>query len=893
MPDSPISEEAEIKPVDAQPQPVYLKDYQPPAFRVTHTELKFDLAPSATRVSAVLHMERHPDSAPDRPLELDGERLSLRRIAIDGQELQAGEYRVDTETLTIAEPPARFRLETEVDIDPASNTALEGLYLSNGMFCTQCEAEGFRRITYYPDRPDVMATFSTTVIGDAATLPVLLSNGNPVERGELPDGRHFVTWEDPHPKPSYLFALVAGDLKHVEDRFTTLSGREVTLQIWVEPENLDKTEHAMRSLKSAMTWDEQTYGREYDLDRFMIVAVNDFNMGAMENKGLNIFNSAAVLTHPQTATDAAFQRVEGIVAHEYFHNWSGNRVTCRDWFQLSLKEGFTVFRDQSFSADVNSAPVKRIEDVSFFRTAQFAEDAGPTAHPVRPDHYIEIGNFYTLTIYEKGAEIVRMLRNLLGWETFRAGSDLYFSRFDGQAVTIEDFVACMAEVSAIDLGQFMRWYSQSGTPEIDAHGEYDYANSEYRLTLRQRTPATPGQPDKLPLHIPVRVGLVGTKSGDDLELTLEGERLGKECVLHLREDEQTFVFTDLAEAPVPSLLRGFSAPVKLRFPYGREDLAFLLQHDADGFNRWDAGQRLTMLALDDLIAAHRNGVEKVMDARVTEAFRGLLAGSADDKAVLAEMLTLPSEAYIAEQQPTVDVDAIHAARDFVKRSLATALRDEFLALYRDNQSDAEYAPSAEQIAGRSLKNVALSYLMSIEDDEAVELAREQFEAARNMTDVRAALTLLVHSSRGDIADPALRAFGEKWAHDPLVMDQWFSVQVTRPQSDAIERVKYLMSHPAFSLKNPNRVRALIGAFAGQNPVNFHRLDGQGYKLLADVVIELNRLNPEIAARIITPLTRWQRYDEQRQALMKAELERIQAEELSPNVYEVVEKALAV
>ncbi|MCP1367608.1 aminopeptidase N, partial [Halomonas sp. BBD48] len=444
-----------------------------------------------------------------------------------------------------------------VVIDPQANTALEGLYLSNGMFCTQCEAEGFRRITYYLDRPDVMATFSTTVIGDRERLPVLLSNGNPVERGELPNGKHFVTWEDPHPKPSYLFALVAGQLEKVEDRFTTMSGRDVTLQLWVEPENLDKTEHAMRSLKASMTWDEETYGREYDLDLFMIVAVNDFNMGAMENKGLNIFNSAAVLTHPQTATDAAFQRVEGVVAHEYFHNWSGNRVTCRDWFQLSLKEGFTVFRDQSFSADVNSAPVKRIEDVSFLRTAQFAEDAGPTAHPVRPDHYIEISNFYTLTIYEKGSEIVRMLRNLLGWDTFRKGSDLYFERFDGQAVTIEDFVGCMAEVSGLDLGQFMRWYSQAGTPEIDAYGEYDYASAEYRLTMRQRTPATPGQPDKQPLHIPVRVGLVGTKSGEDLTLTLETpdgkEDLGKDGVLHLREDEQTFVFTDVAEAPVPSL----------------------------------------------------------------------------------------------------------------------------------------------------------------------------------------------------------------------------------------------------------------------------------------------------------------------------------------------------
>ncbi|GHA95958.1 aminopeptidase N [Modicisalibacter luteus] len=896
MSDTRVSEQAEIKPVDAQPQPVYLKDYRPPAYRVTHTELKFDLSATDTQVHAALHLERHPDSEPGLPLTLHGEKLSLKHIAIDGQELQEGEYQVDDATLTIPEAPDRLRLETVVVIDPQANTALEGLYLSNGMFCTQCEAEGFRRITYYLDRPDVMATFSTTVIGDREQLPVLLSNGNPVERGELPNGKHFVTWEDPHPKPSYLFALVAGQLEKVEDHFTTMSGRDVTLQLWVESENLDKTEHAMRSLKASMKWDEETYGREYDLDLFMIVAVNDFNMGAMENKGLNIFNSAAVLTHPQTATDGAFQRVEGVVAHEYFHNWSGNRVTCRDWFQLSLKEGFTVFRDQSFSADVNSAPVKRIQDVSFLRTAQFAEDAGPTAHPVRPDHYIEISNFYTLTIYEKGSEIVRMLRNLLGWDTFRKGSDLYFERFDGQAVTIEDFVGCMAEVSGLDLDQFMRWYSQAGTPEIDAHGEYDYANGEYRLTLRQRTPATPGQPDKQPLHIPVRVGLVGTKSGEDLTLTLEGpegkENLGKDGVLHLREDEQTFVFTNVAEAPVPSLLRGFSAPVKLRFPYGREDLAFLLQNDSDGFNRWDAGQRLAMLALDDLIAAHRNGVEKVMDPRVTEAFRSLLNEPSDDKAVLAEMLTLPSEAYIAEQQPMVDVDAIHAARNFVKQWLAVSLRDEFLSLYRANQSDAPYAPDAEQIAQRSLKNVALSYLMSIEDEEGVELARQQFEAQHNMTDVRAALTLLVHSSRGDIADPALRAFGEKWAHDPLVMDQWFSVQVTRPQSDALDRVKYLMDHPAFSLKNPNRVRALIGAFVGQNRVNFHRLDGEGYKLLSDVVIELNRLNPEIAARIITPLTRWQRFDEQRQALMKAELERIRAEDLSPNVYEVVEKALA-
>lgn len=875
----------------SDPQPVYLSDYQPPAYRVTHTELTFDLDPAATRVKARLLMERNDEVSDQTPLVLNGEHLALISLAIDGTPLTNADYQLDDKSLCIPKVPASFSLESEVEIAPSTNTALEGLYQSSGTYCTQCEAEGFRRITFYPDRPDVMATFTVTVIGDQEREPVLLANGNPVDSGKLENGRHFATWEDPHPKPCYLFALVAGNLHKVEDHFSTMSGRDVTLQVWVEKENLDKTEHAMASLKRSMGWDEQTYGREYDLDLFMIVAVSDFNMGAMENKGLNIFNSAAVLTHPHTATDATFQNVEGIVAHEYFHNWSGNRVTCRDWFQLSLKEGFTVFRDQCFSADTNSAPVKRIQDVSFFRTAQFAEDAGPTAHPVRPDHFIEITNFYTLTIYEKGAEVVRMLCNLVGWENFRRGADQYFERFDGQAVTIEDFVGCMADTSGEDLSQFMRWYAQAGTPEIDAHGEYDYVKSEYHLTLRQRTPATPGQATKQPLHIPVRMGLVGTKSGQDLTLTLEGETLGKDAVIHLRDNEHTFVFTDVAEAPVPSLLRDFSAPVKLHFPYSREELAFLLTHDSDGFNRWDAGQRLAMLALDDLIAAHRNGVEKVMDARVIEAFRTLLTGPASDKAVLAEMLTLPSEAYIAEQQPIVDVDAIHAAREFVRQSLALALRDEFVATFEANRSDEPYAPTPEQIAQRSLKNIALSYLMSIEDEQAIAFCQAQFAADHNMTDVRHVLTLLVHSDRDDLSSPALKAFGEKWAHDPLVMDQWFTIQVTRPQSDVLERVQFLMQHPAFSIKNPNKVRALIGAFA-QNRVNFHRLDGQGYALLADVVIELNRLNPEIAARLITPLTRWQRFDETRQSLMRAQLERIKKEPLSSNVYEVVEKALA-
>lgn len=882
----------------SQPAAIHLDDYQAPAWRILSTRLTFDLAPSATRVTAVLTLEANPDAAVGSdatpPLVLNGEHLTLESVRVDGRALASDEYKVDETHLTLAALPASCELETVVLIDPAANTALEGLYVSSGMFCTQCEAEGFRRITYYPDRPDVMSVFTTTVIADKANYPILLSNGNPVERGELDGGRHFVTWQDPHLKPCYLFALVAGDLVKHADSFTTMSGRDVALEIWVEPENLDKTQHAMNSLKASMKWDEEVYGREYDLDIFMIVAVNDFNMGAMENKGLNIFNSACVLANPDTTTDAAFQRVEGVVAHEYFHNWSGNRVTCRDWFQLSLKEGFTVYRDQTFSADMNSAPVKRIEDVAMLRTAQFAEDAGPTAHPVRPASYIEISNFYTLTIYEKGSEVVRMVANLLGEEAFRRGSDLYFARNDGSAATIEDFISAMSEASGRDFTQFMRWYSQAGTPEISARGNFDAETGRYSLTLHQSTPATPGQAEKLPLVIPVRMGLVGA-DGSDLALTLDGEALGTETVLELTEAKQTFVFTGLEAGadPVPSLLRGFSAPVKLSFAYSREQLAFLMQHDSDGFNRWDAGQRLALAALEDLMAAWQQGdTQASLDARLLAAYRFLLQSEPSDRAVLAEMLTLPSEAYIAEQQTVVDVDAIHWARKTAKAQLATALRDDFVALYHANEQQGDYAPTFEQMARRSLKNAALSYLMSIEDEEGVRLAKAQLAAAHNMTDVRAALTLLVHSSRTELGDPALKAFAERWSHDPLVMDQWFSIQVTRPQADVLDRVRFLMEHPAFSLTNPNKVRALIGAFAGQNRVNFHRLDGEGYRLLADVVIELNRLNPEIAARIITPLTRYKRFDAKRQALMKAELERIRAEKLSRNLYEVVEKALA-
>lgn len=879
----------------SEPEVVYLKDYLPPAYTVETTHLTFELAPEDTHVKARLQMKRHPQcDETGLPLELFGANLDLRSIALDGKPLSGAQYRIEGERLTIDNVPDAFVLETEVVIAPEQNTALEGLYRSNGMYCTQCEPEGFRRITWYPDRPDVMAKFTTTVIGDKTTLPVLLSNGNPIDQGDLDGGRHFVTWEDPFPKPSYLFALVAGQLEVVESYFTTRSGRTVLLQLYVEPQNLHKTEFSIGALKRAMKWDEDTYGREYDLDRFMIVAVDDFNMGAMENKGLNIFNSSAVLANPDTTIDAGFQRIEGIVAHEYFHNWSGNRVTCRDWFQLALKEGFTVFRDQSFSADINSAPVKRIEDVSVLRTQQFAEDAGPTAHPVRPDHFIEISNFYTLTVYEKGAEVVRMLRNLLGKDVFRRGTDTYFERFDGQAVRVEDFVNTMAEVSGIDLTQFMRWYEQAGTPRVDVAEEYNAERQEYALTFRQHTPDTPNQAaeSKLPLHIPVRLGLLDDH-GNAIELAVGIERLGHEMMLELRETEQRIVFKHVAHKPTPSLLRGFSAPVILNFPYTREQLAFLVKYDVDGFNRWDASQRLAQEAIFDAMRAIQAGKQPTLDSTLLDVFDYLLkTPSRADRAVQAEMLRLPSEAYLSGQLEQVDVDAIHQARSFIERSLADQLCFHWQALYESNVVMVAYEPTFEQISHRALKNIALSYLCATGDAAALELADQQFNASSNMTDVRAALTQLVHRDAGARADAALKAFEARWSHDPLVMDQWLTLQATRPQPDALERVKTLMSHSSFSLRNPNRVRALIGAFAQQNHINFHRRDGEGYALLADIVLQLNKSNPEIAARLVLPLTRYQRLDEERQQLMRATLEHIRNQSLSRNLYEVIEKALA-
>ncbi len=867
-----------------KPKTIYLKDYRPPAYEVEALDLHFDLHERATVVTATQRLRRlRPE-----PLRLDGEELELLSIELDGEPLREGDYRLDDEGLTLDTPPERFTLKIRTRIDPEANTTLDGLYLSSGNFCTQCEAEGFRRITYYQDRPDVMTLFTTTLVADRERYPVLLSNGNLVEQGELEGGRHYARWEDPFKKPCYLFALVAGNLEHVEDEFVTMSGRRVTLRIYTEAHNIDKCDHAMASLKRAMKWDEEVYGREYDLDIYMIVAVDDFNMGAMENKGLNIFNSKFILARPETATDTDYAHIEGVVAHEYFHNWSGNRVTCRDWFQLSLKEGFTVFRDQCFSADMFSHAVKRIEDVNLLRSVQFAEDAGPMAHPVRPESYVEINNFYTVTVYEKGAEVVRMIHTLTGPEGFRKGSDLYFERHDGQAVTCDDFVKAMEDANAIDLTQFKRWYSQAGTPQVSITTEYDADAGRYAITFRQHCPPTPGQPEKAPFHIPVALGLLD-RHGRPMPLTLEGEEgPGPDHrVLDFTEREQRFVFTGITEAPVPSLFRHFSAPVKVEYDYGDEELAFLMAHDGDQFNRWDAGQRLAIRLIRARVAG---AAHDELLALYSEAFGRLLHDEATDPNLLAEALRLPRESYLAEFFEPADPVAIHAARRGLMESLARAHEGE-LWLLLERLEQPRYRFDAEAIGKRALRNTALGYLAALESEEVVERAWGQFRHADNMTDVMAAMAVLV-----DIDTPrrqqALDLFYEKWRGEPLVVDKWLTLQATSRLPGTLERVRALKAHEAFNMKNPNKVRALIGAFCSGNPAQFHQPDGAGYRFLADNVLELDPVNPQIAARLLTPLIQWRRYDEARQRLMRAELERIVATEgLSKNSYEIASKAL--
>lgn len=879
---------------DANPGTILLKDYQAPAYLINRTELHFDLGEEETTVTSRLHLLR--SSQEPAALELQGQELELLQVSIDNQVLPDSAYSVTENGLVIHELPEQCVLSCTTRILPQDNTSLEGLYKSQSMFCTQCEAEGFRKISYYLDRPDVMSVFTCTIEADAQRYPVLLSNGNLLETKILPNGRRQVLWHDPIPKPSYLFALVAGDLQHIEDRFLTASGRDVTLRIYVEPKDLEKCDYAMDSLKRSMRWDEEAFGREYDLDIFNIVAVDDFNMGAMENKSLNIFNTSCVLCHPDVTTDQGYQRVEAIVAHEYFHNWSGNRVTCRDWFQLSLKEGFTVFRDAEFSSDMGSRTVKRVEDVSMLRTAQFAEDAGPMAHPVRPESYIEINNFYTLTVYEKGAEVVRMIHTLLGAEKFRKGSDLYFSRHDGQAVTCEDFVCAMEDASGVDLVQFRRWYSQAGTPVLSVRDSYDAANQTYTLEVSQSCPATPGQSEKQPFLIPLALGLLG--EAGNLPLRLAGEEPDPETgdnthkVLMVDAPMQTFVFEGVAEQPVPSLLRGFSAPVRLDYQYTREGLCQLMSRDDDGFVRWDSAQSLALQVIEQVQEQLAESQPVKVDRLLTDACQQLLADEFLDPAMVAEMLTLPSENYLAELagEGAADVELIHRARQAVQKAIGIAVKDQLLARYHSLASDAVYAPSGEQIAARALRNCCLVYLAA-GGPEHLPLAASQLQSASNLSDRLAALKVLAFYGDPSASESPLAQFYSDWRHETLVVNQWLQVQAAMPDLGAVDRVRSLMQHADFDIRNPNKVRSLIGGFASANPVNFHRPDGEGYRLLGDVIAELNSINPQTAARLLAPLTKW-RYYSGRAELMRAELQRLaELPGLSPDVYEVVTKSL--
>ncbi len=869
---------------------IFRKDYTAYPWTVRHLDLHFDIGIETTTVRAEMEFLLKEGAESTGHIILNGSNLELLSLTLDDRVLSEDDYVIEGETLTIPASTQRCVLTSEVIIHPGSNSALEGLYLSGEFLLTQCEAQGFRKITWFPDRPDVMTTYSVTIEADKSGFPVLLSNGNLQDSGELPGGRHWVRWEDPFPKPSYLFALVAGDLALVEDRFTTSSGREVSLRIFVEEENLDRCDHAMQSLVNAMRWDEERFGLEYDLDIYHIVATNDFNMGAMENKSLNIFNSKYVLARPDTATDADYQGIEGVIGHEYFHNWTGNRVTCRDWFQLTLKEGLTVFRDEEFSADMQSRAVKRIRVVRDLRSRQFPEDDGPMAHPIRPDKYIEINNFYTATVYQKGATIIRMYHTLLGESGFQKGMKLYFDRHDGEAVTCDDFLAAMADANNVNLDRFARWYSQSGTPQVYISDHYDAENQSYTLTLKQQTPPTPDQDEKQPLVLPFALGLLGA-NGEELPIQLESESSSTTGtrLLVMQEETQVYTFTGISEAPVPSLFRDYSAPVKIFFDYSAEQLATLISHDRDAFVRWDAAQRMAESAILKQCQCHAEGQDMTLDTSLVKAFHGILSDQAADPALLSEALRLPDEDYLADQMDVVDVDGIHAARTFIKRSLATELKGLFAGRYAELKDGGPYQKSAGAMARRSLKNTCLSYLL--ETDGGDRLAVAQLESSDNMTDTLAAMQglILVDSSS---SAAALSSFEAKWKADALVMDKWFIMQAIKPGSRTVETVRKLMDHPAFSIQNPNKVRSLIGVFSMMNPTGFHAADGSGYRFHADRVIELDAINPQIAARMAGAFNRWKRYDEGRKLLMQKELQRIASVvNLSGDVAEIVNNAL--
>mgnify|MGYP005844286635 CR=1 FL=1 len=870
------------------PATIYRHNYRTPAYLVDGIDLDFALSDNATRVKSVLRLRLNPDrEGRGEALILNGEQLELVETRLDGRSLTAGEYLTDAEELRIDQVPERFVLEIETRIDPQHNSALEGLYLSNGNFCTQCEPEGFRRISYYPDRPDVPARFRVRIEAPA-TYPVLLSNGNLVAQGRLDNDRHYVVWEDPFPKPSYLFALVAGNLVALEDHFRTQSGRDVLLQIYVEQRNRDYCEHAMASLQKAMRWDEEVYGLEYDLDRYMIVAVDDFNMGAMENKGLNIFNSKYVLAHPETATDNDYLGVEGVIGHEYFHNWTGNRVTCRDWFQLSLKEGLTVFRDQEFSAAMNSAAVQRIDDVKILRQFQFPEDAGPMAHPVRPEAYVEINNFYTTTVYNKGAEVIRMLQTLLGRDRFIAGVRHYLQCHDGQAATCDDFIQALEEAGQVDLSQFKRWYSQAGTPTVTLEQDYDSAAQRLTLTCKQNCAATPGQPEKQPFQIPLALGLLDAEGRDiPLRPSDREDRVGDGGVLNLTAAVEVFTFAGIPEPPILSPLRGFSAPVKINCAFSDEQLAVRMASDSDPFNRWEAGQTL---ATQELLRDYRGGTSAGLQKVFVAAWGQALADERADKSLLAQLLMLPSEQYLADQLEVFDPQRLREVRNRAQRQLAEAYAEQLHQRYRQCLAEqGEYALTPAAIGSRSLQNFCLSQLARRGDHAGLELCLNQYRAAANMTDRLAAFAALVDSD-ADARSQVLEDFYQQWQKHPLLVDKWFSVQALAQRETTLDRVERLLGHPDFSLSNPNRVRALLGALC-QNLAVFHRPDGRAYRLLVDQIVKLDSSNPQLAARLATPLTRWRRLEPERRRLLKSELELLRDTDLSRDLYEIVSKSL--
>jgi aminopeptidase N len=867
-----------------EPRAIHLADYRVPEFRIKTVQLDFALLPEATQVTARLEIARQFGSG---PLVLAGENQKLLSVSLDGRRLSPGDYLLDDKSLTLPNPPAALTLEISSEINPSANTALEGLFLSNGMFCTQCEPEGFRRITYFLDRPDNLSVFTVRIDADKEQYPVLLSNGNRIESGELPGRRHYAVWHDPFPKPSYLFALVAGDLGVVRDSFVTMSGRRVALAIYVEHGNEPRALYAMDSLKRAMKWDEEAYGREYDLDIFMIVAVSAFNMGAMENKGLNIFNDKVLLASPETATDDDYARIESVVAHEYFHNWTGDRVTCRDWFQLSLKEGLTVFRDQQFSGDMRSRGVQRIQDVRALRARQFVEDAGPLAHPVQPQSYIEINNFYTATIYDKGAQVIGMLKTLVGDEGYRKATDLYFARHDGQAATVEDWVKCFEDACGRDLSQFRLWYRQSGTPVIEARGVYDAKAATYTLDLTQSLAPTPGQPEKKPMHVPVRVGLVGL-NGAALPLTLDGENHAGPAtrVLELMENFHRFTFVDVTEEPLLSLGRDFSAPAIFRAPLGRRDRATLMGRDSDAFNRWEAGQTLAAEIMLEVAGQARSDA----NGDYISAVGDVLARAGEDPAFAAQMLMPPTENELAARKTPVDPVRIHTARVTLVRAIALTHRDRLAQLYEHMRDAGDFSPDAQGAGRRALRNACLRYLTAADDEAAAGLADAHYRTASNMTDMIAGLAALTRME-SPLRDAAFTHFYDRFRNDPLVLDKWMGLQAGSPLPETVTSVRGLMKHPAFDIKNPNRVRALVGAFS-VNHLRFHNEDGSGYRLVGEVIRTLDPMNPQVAARMAGAFESWRRYDPARQQLMRAELAAIQGlSGISPNLFEVTGKML--